>query len=259
MKKTLSMMLMVSMFLINTITFAQEVTLYTYKQVPNENLNELLEMETKYWSKVARKAIEDGKLTFWAVMVKRSVFDAPNKSNILYVNTFKDIDDTEGVWNPQAVFPDVPMEEMNTWDPKFGHIMHQVYVVSHAWQQAAHANPEEDFNYLWMWYHKTNNPSAFTDAERDHWGPFIKEIMDEKSTPQKGWGNARVLAPLGTELPFNSVSFDLYATMGDALLPEMVGSPYDKFPEAGQNALNEIERTDVNRTLYEIIAVESDN
>jgi hypothetical protein len=234
---------------------AQEVTVYTYKQVPNAHLGELLERENKYWSKVARKAIDNGKLTFWAVLVKQGAHDAPNSSNILYVNTFKDINNTADIWNAQALFPDVPMEDMDTWKPEFGHVMHQLYIQGYAWQQASHAVPDNDFKYIQMVYHKTDQPNDFLDVEKDHWGPFIKKMMDEKITPQVGWGNARVLSPSGTNLPFNSISYDLFPSMGAALVPEIKEG--FTLPEESNEAFSKITHSDRNIVLYQIFAVES--
>ena len=36
--------------------------------------------------------------------------------------------------------------------------------------------------------------------------------MDKNQTPQLGWGNAKVLAPMGDNIKFTTVSYDLCNT-----------------------------------------------
>ncbi len=48
-----------------------------------------------------------------------------------------------------------------------------------------------------MVYHNTNFPDSLIALEKKYWSPFIKKAMDNKQTPQMGWGNAVVLSPTG--------------------------------------------------------------
>ena len=95
----------------------ESMSIWQYRRVDNDKVNEFIERETKYWSKVAQKAIDEGKLGFWALFQKIGGYDMPNSSNFLFINTFPkmpDYDEMGEIWNAQAVFPDVPMEDMET-------------------------------------------------------------------------------------------------------------------------------------------------
>lgn len=246
--KTLFTLLLLSLPL---SLFAQEATIYTYRNVPQGQLNDLLDKETKYWSKIAKKAIDDGKLTFWAVLVRQGGYDIPDGHNVLYVNTFKDINDQEGVWDAQAVFPDVPMEDMETWTPKYGPMSHQFFVQAKGWQQAAN-NSGTDMNYIKMVYHSTSTPADFVDLEIKNWGPFIKAQMDAGNTKQVAWGNALLLSPTGPGIPFNSVSYDLYKSLGDALMPGSLEVPDDMWAP-----FDEIEAEPRTQFVYRIVTTAS--
>ena len=49
---------------------AQGITTYQYRQVAADKIDEFIKRETTYWSKVARKAIDKGTLTFWGLFEK---------------------------------------------------------------------------------------------------------------------------------------------------------------------------------------------
>jgi len=48
---------------------------------------------------------------------------------------------------------------------------------------------------------------------------FPKSAMDNGKTTQKGWGNAIILSPTGEEIKYNTISYDLYSSLKEALDP----------------------------------------
>jgi hypothetical protein len=54
----------------STTVHAQGITVYQYRRVDPAKMDEFLKRETTYWSKVAQKAVEGGKMSFWAVLAK---------------------------------------------------------------------------------------------------------------------------------------------------------------------------------------------
>ena len=215
---------MVTMVCTFQMSMAQEeetqgISVYQYRKVDPGKMNEVLERETKYWSKVAQKAVDEGKLYFWAVFQKVGGYDIENSSDILFINTFPDIDNMGGIWDAKAVFPDVAAEDMETYSMSKNTSV--IFVKSHHWEQAANANPVEDFKYVSFVYHNANDPVGLVEAEKEVWAPFIKSAMDEGKTTQKAWGNARILSPTGEEIKYNTISFDLYPSLSEALDPTM--------------------------------------
>jgi hypothetical protein len=198
-------------------SLAQGVSVYQYRKVQDDKVAEFIERETTYWSKVAQKAIDDGKLQFWGLFQKMGGYDLDNTSNFLFINTFTDIDNTEGVWDAATVFPDVAIEDMETYSMSKNTSV--IFVKSQHWTQAANANPENDFKYITMVYHNANNPAGLITAENEVWAPFIKSAMDEGKTTQKAWGNALILSPTGEDINYNTISFDIYPSLKEALDP----------------------------------------
>lgn len=196
---------------------SQGISVYQYRKVQDDKVNEFIERETKYWSKVAQKAVDEGKLGFWALLQKMGGYDLDNSSNFLFVNTFPDIDNMGGIWDPSAVFPDVPVEDMETYSMSRNTSV--IYVKSQHWEQKANANPEEDFKYINMVYHNANNPAGLIAAEKEVWAPFIKAAMDEGKTTQTAWGNALILSPSGEDIKYNTISYDIYPSFKEALDP----------------------------------------
>lgn len=211
--------IMAAMFSDFQSIFAQEennpITIYTYRRVEQGKMNEVLERETKYWKKVAQKDIDEGRLLFWAVLQKVGGVDLENSSNVLYINTLADIDNTDGMWDVSAVFPDVPMEDIEVMS--MSTVTSTIFVQDRFWRQKEGVNPMEDFKYVQLVYHNANNPSGLIAAEEEVWAPFIKSAMDNGKVTQTAWGNAIILSPTGED--YNTLSFDLYPSLKEALSP----------------------------------------
>jgi len=196
------------------------ISMYMYFKVAPENQAEFVKRETTLWAEVARKAMAQGNLVFWAFLEKEGGYDLQNSSNYLIVNTYKNIDAIGDVWsekNIAAGAPNVSMDKMNTRG--MSTITSTFFLHDEGWTQSATAVPDKDFKFISMVYHKSPDPSAFIALENKVWAPFIKGAMDKKQVTQGGWGNAIVLSPTGPNIPFNSVSYDLYPSFKEALNP----------------------------------------
>ena len=241
------------------ISFAQEegnpgITVYQYRQVPQDKIEEFIKRETTYWSKIAEKGFEKGNITFWAVLQKVGGYDIQNSSNFLFVNTYKDIDNMGSVWNASEVFPDVPMEQMET--NSMSKVTSVLFLESGGWFSAADAKPDDDFKYLKMIYHQTASPGAFVAAEIEHWGPFIQSAMDKDLTSQVGWGSSTILSPSGPEMKFSTVSVDMYPNLKEALSPRWDNSV--QFPE-GLSTIMEMETGPRGSVVYRVVKAMSAN
>jgi hypothetical protein len=238
------------------ITFAQ-ITTYQYRHVPDDKIGDFIYRETTYWSEVAKKAIEAKKMTFWALLEKVGGYDLPNSSNYLFINTFSNVDSAgmSDIWNPQKLFPNVPMSHIET--NSISTTTSQFFLHGENWVQDAKAVPAQDFNYVVMVYHNTNYTDSLIALENKHWAPFIKKAMDGNQTPQMAWGNARVLAPFGDNIKFTTVSYDLYKTLQDALMPNW--DPKTVFPNEGLTQINNLELNRRGISVYRIVKVQSAN
>ncbi|MEO6230889.1 MAG: hypothetical protein ABJB11_24625 [Ferruginibacter sp.] len=263
MKKKICCMVVPAMMLFICLAFntsstlqAQEITVYQYRHVDPSKMEEFIKRETTYWSKVAQKALDAGKMTFWALFEKVGGVDMATSSNVLFINTFPNLDiDLSDVFNATKIFPGVPLSKMET--NSISTTTGQYFVQGQGWQELAGVNPDKEFNYVKMNYHNSTNPQAFNAIEINNWGPFIKTAMDNKQTEQKAWGNAIVLSPTGGAMKFNCVSYDLYSTIQAALLEKW--SPDTKFPMAGLDSLQKIAINPPVTFLYRVVKVVAKN
>jgi hypothetical protein len=81
--------------------------------------------------------------------------------------------------------------------------------------------------------------------------------MDDHMTTQKAWGDATVLAPSGGDIKYNTVSFDLYKNLTDALMPDW--NPATVFPTDGLNKIQAIENVPRASVIYRVVKVVSSN
>jgi hypothetical protein len=232
---------------------SQDITTYQYRHVDPSKAAEFVKRETTYWSKVARKAIDDGKMSFWALLEKVGGTEMATASNYMFVNSWPDLNaDLSGVFDPSKLFPGVPMSKIST--DAMSTVTGEVFVMDDGWVEAAKVDPAKDFQYVLLNYHNSSNPSEFNRLEKAHWGPFIKAAMDNNQVDQKAWGNSLVLNPTGGNMKFNCLSVDLYSNIKSALMPTW--SPTVVFPNAGLDSLQKISLDPPARILYRIVKME---
>jgi hypothetical protein len=172
-----------------------QVTSYQYRKVPGDKIEEFIKRETTYWSKVAQKAIDNKKMTFWALFEKVGGYDLMNSSNYLFINTFPNIDSAMDIWGNVEEVAGAPMNQIET--NSFTTTTSQFFLHDEDWVQAATAKPDKDFNYVVFNYHNTAMPDSFIRLEKKYWHPFIENAMTKKYTKQLAWGNAVLLSPTG--------------------------------------------------------------
>lgn len=231
------------------------ITVYQYRHVPDNKIDEFIKRETTYWSKVAEKALKNKTMTFWALFQKIGGYDLPNSSNFLFINTFPNIDKAGEVFGSAEKITGVPMAKMET--NSMSTVTSEFFVQSRGWAEKANVNPKNDFNYVEMIYHNTNYADSLIGLENKYWSPFIKKAMDNNQTPQMAWGNAVVLSPSGEDIKFNTVSYDLYKTLKDALMP--VWDPKVEFPGEGLGKISAIEINRRGTAIYRVVKVVAAN
>lgn len=229
----------------------RDITFYQYRHVPQDKIDEFVKRETTHWSKVAEKAVKNKTMTFWALLEKIGGYDLPNSSNFLFINTFPDADKAGEAFSDVETTAGVKIAEMET--NSISTVTSAFFLSNKGWEQAAKVVPANDFNFVVMVYHNTNFADSLIALENKYWAPFIKEAMDKGQTPQKAWGNAVLLAPLGENIKFTTVSYDLYKTLQDALMPQW--DPNTVFPINGLNMIHNLELNRRGIAIYRIVKV----
>jgi len=230
-----------------------QITAYEYRHVPDDKIAEFIKRETTYWDKVKDKGIKDKKMTFWALLEKVGGYDQPNSSNFLFINTFPNIDLSEDMWTNAESVAGAKMDQMET--NSMSTTTSSFFMHDEGWAQDAKTDPGKDFNYVVMVYHNTNYADSLINLEKKYWSPFIQKAMDNDQTPQVGWGNARLLAPMGDNIKFTTVSYDLYKTLQEALMPKW--DPKTMLPTKGLDMINKLELNRRGISIYRIVKVGS--
>jgi hypothetical protein len=250
--RSILIVFLLTVFQLNSFS---QITVYQYRHVPEDKINEFVKRETTYWSKVAEKAVKDKSMTFWALLEKIGGYDLPNSSNYLFINTFPNVDKVNEVFSNVEATAGVKMAEMET--NSMSTTTSQFFLHDEGWAQDAKADPEKDFNYVVLVYHNTDYADSLIKLENKYWSPFIKKAMDNDQTTQMAWGNARVLAPMGDNIKFTTVSYDLYKTMQEALMPTW--DPKTVLPTKGLNMINKLELNRRGISVYRVVKVVSAN
>ena len=252
--KKLTLILLGMLFCIPSM-IAQGVTVHQYRRVEPQNMEEYLKRETTYWQKLAESEVTKGNLTFWAILQKVGGLDQEKGSNILIINSFNNMDTANEIWgNLQALFPDKKMEDMDTWN--MGVNQATIFLRdlnNHI--EGKDANAERDFKYVYILYHNSKNTNTHLTFEAEKWKPFVKKAMDEGKANMKGWGNSVVVSPESSSFPYTSSSYDLFASLTDALGPgfkEGFTWPDNFFADVEGNTAGPR-----HKNLYRIVAVVS--
>ena len=201
------------------ISYAQ-VSYFQYRHVPSDRQQEFVEKETKYWSKVAKAAIDKGLMTGWSLWRKVTVTN-PDAPNYVFVNTFASIDkiDQGAIWSDDnikqmGVSPD--MVETNSFTT----------VVADCWLQLEDF-VEGDYKYAVVNYAKPDDLSGFIEENKTLWKPFHQKNITDKTTGMSSWGLMSVISPTGKQAKFSCLTWDGFNTMADVMKNIRYQSPSD--------------------------------
>jgi hypothetical protein len=247
MKNTISILCVC--FLSFQFAVAQTITTHQYRRVTPENMQEYLKRETTYWAKWAEKEVTNGNMTFWAILQKVGGIDQDTSPNILIINTFKDIDKGADWSSIATMFPDVKMENIETWGISTN--VHQIFLTDLPNHVRAENTSNDDYNYARMIYHDVKNIGQHLDFESEKWKPMVEQAMKDGKTSMKGWGNQTIISPVTTSFTYSSFSYDIFSSMQDALLPAFSEDNLvaDGFWDGFQDNYNKR-----NSNLYRVVA-----
>ena len=213
MKKTISILLAFLMGFV--FVNAQGITTHQYRRVAPADMQEYLKRETTYWQKFAESEVTKGNLTFWGIFQKVGGINLEHAPNILIINTFNNIDEQLNWGGVADLFPDVKMEDINTFN------MSTTTSTIYIRDQNNHISAPgvNSFDYVKIIYHNPKDTGKLLKFEADKWKPMLEQAMKDGKTTMKGWGNGRILHPSSSKFPYTSYSYDLFSSLKDVLLP----------------------------------------
>ena len=233
---------------------AQEVATVRYRHVDSEDMQEYIRRETTFWKPIAEQAIKDGGMMSWSIWQKVGGFDTDDEHNILIYATFEknsDLDSGPGMGDAIGkVFPNKDFSEITV-----RHLFTQKAFLLYRpiYDTLALGISKELSPVIRVNQSKTPSAAAFNEyvrLESEVWAPFISSLIGTGKTKVTGWHFGIVLNPMGSDTPFDAVTVDGFASLGDAVSAKAFDDDVD-FPDFGP--FGEVHKK-VSRNLYRLIA-----
>jgi hypothetical protein len=225
---------------------AQVVTLM-YVEVSSENQQRFERLEKDYWSQIAKKAIDDGKMMSW-IMLKE--ISTPDTHKYLFVNYFENLDhlnQASSIWNPEKIGMNI--EDINTNGIK--RIVNVEY-----WKAEGFAG--ESAKYIIMNYYSPVDLEGFVTENLELWKPWFEKSIKNNRLKQKNWAVGTKIYPSGNQMGSYAITRDGFDSLSDAMealsYQPMANSMYASIVE--KSKMNEYVPNGFDkRVLYELIKI----
>jgi hypothetical protein len=228
MKKAINTFLIILMF--NLVANAQ-VSSFMYVKVAPENQAEFERLETTYWSQVAKKGIDEGKMIAWGLM--RKVGMAGSDANYILVNIFENFQDASNamsIYDPSVI--DMEWKDIDTNNIKETLALHY-YQIEDVIEGPSKFNIHN--------YATPKNLAGFVEENLNLWKPLIQDNIKKKRTKQTNWGIGTKVYPKGSDAGFSVFTRDGYETLADAMEALSFKATYPDFfnDVMGKTKMNE--------------------
>lgn len=212
--------------LIFTLSSYAQVVYIQYRKVPADKEAEFVEKETKYWSKVAKAAIDAGKMSSWSLWRKVGVTneDAPN---YVFTNGFENIEAmyAGNIWGDEEFLrntlgTDPASVETNSFTTvPFDYVMQLEDATGGA------------YKYAIVNYAMPVSVDGFIKENKTLWKPLHEQNIKAGSMGMTSWGMMSVIYPQGEMARFSVMTWDGFNEMTDVM-------HYLRYQPAGETDAN---------------------
>ena len=239
-------LLFILFLLFSNLSTAQVVTLM-YVEVSNENQQRFERLEKDYWSQIAKKAIDDGKMMSWIMLKEISI---PGTHKYLFVNYFENLEQlnqSSSIWNPEKI-------GMNGEDIDTNGIKRIVNV--EYWKAEGFAG--ESAKYVIMNYYSPVDLEGFVTENLELWKPWFEKSIKNNRLKQKNWAVGTKIYPSGNQTGSFAITRDGFDSLSDAMealsYQPLSNSVYASIVE--KSKMNEYVPNGFDkRVLYEVIKI----
>ena len=200
------LLLFISMSVFNTHNVIAQISTHVYVNVPAENSAEFERLEIDYWSKIAKKGIDEGKMTAWGLLKTVGI---DNVTHVI-VNVFESIEqatNSGSVWDPSAIGMDA--REISTVD------LRKTIAVVNYQTEVQEDYGEEPTNFTIFNYANPNNVAAFINENKTLWKEVHKKSLG--ISKRTSWGVHTRIHPQGNETYSSIWTRDGFKTLADAM------------------------------------------
>ena len=180
-----------------------QVSSFMYVKVAPENQAEFERLETTYWSQVAKKGIDDGKMIAWGLMI------AGSDANYILVNIFENFQDASNamsIWDPSLI--QMELKDIDTNNLKETLALHY-YQIEDVIEGPSKYNIHN--------YATPKNLVGFVEENLNLWKPLIKDNIKKNRTKQTNWGIGTRVYPKGSDAGFSVFTRDGFESLADAM------------------------------------------
>ncbi len=239
-------LLFVLSLLWSNLSAAQVVTLM-YVEVSSENQQRFERLEKDYWSQIAKKAIDDGKMMSWIMLKEISI---PGTHKYLFVNYFENLDQlsqASSIWNPEKI--GMNFEDIDTFGIK--RIVNVEY-----WK--AEGLVGESAKYVIMNYFSPANLEGFVTENLELWKPWFEKSIKNNRLKQTNWAIGTKIYPSGNQTGSFAITRDGFDSLSDAMealsYQPLSNSVYASIVEKSKMNVYVPNGVD-KRVLYEVIKI----
>ena len=239
-------LLFILFLLFSNLSTAQVVTLM-YVEVSNENQQRFERLEKDYWSQIAKKAIDDGKMMSWIMLKEISI---PGTHKYLFVNYFENLEQlnqSSSIWNPEKI--GMNFEDIDTFGIK--RIVNVEY-----WK--AEGLVGESAKYVIMNYFSPANLEGFVTENLELWKPWFEKSIKNNRLKQTNWAIGTKIYPSGNQTGSFAITRDGFDSLSDAMealsYQPLSNSVYASIVEKSKMNVYVPNGVD-KRVLYEVIKI----
>ncbi len=206
MKKTV---LLFASLLVCMTTMAQ-VAYLQYRVVPNDRQGEFVEKETKYWSKVAKAAIDKGQMTGWSLWRKVGITEE-GAPNYVFVNNFESFDKI----NQNEIWSEENINKMGV-SPQMVSTQSFAPTAFDYWMQLEDSAGGA-YKYSVVNYAKPASLGGFIEENKTLWKPLHEKNISSGTNKMVSWGMMSTVSPKGNQARFSVLTWDGFNSMADAM------------------------------------------
>jgi hypothetical protein len=196
----------------------QEVFVYDYRNVPDQELKTFMDNEAMYWSKIHANLLKKGTITGWTMCQR--VNGLASEPDIYFYFGFGSVENIEKMNKdrPQAekeVRSSMDKEQLALIDQRLKQKKFRVGDALLRRTSSVNKGNGGDWNYLVHNYAKANNVAEFLAGQEKYFKPFFEENITAKNTKQVFWYAATVLSPRGNWYSWNCYTVDAFKNYSD--------------------------------------------
>jgi hypothetical protein len=189
---------------------AQNIVHIQYRYVPSENVAEFESLETEYWSKIKKNAVENGDMLASAFFRLYGRTDDETKPTHAFVQVYQSFEQLEGqmkIWNDA--------QNVLGFNPSLASTNGLSKILYNDTYKLIAELPMGEFKYAVWNMAKPKDFNGFVNENLNLWMPYFKKNLGKEGA-RTGWGILARIHPKGKD-ESSIVTYDHYKDLSSTL------------------------------------------